>query len=248
MTTQTITIQDEESGFPFSMIEKMMPWFPTIAVMGWMFVLIALLVAAFALSPALVAFFSDAKAIREGAAAGSVFVNANASIHIIEAWLPQFKFLGLGLGLMAIVMALGLIAKNLRTMGIVITNHIAPALRPPIPARPLRIRAFQVSAVMGIMLLMVVLLIGVVLAVTVVAPYWNHSIANELNPAQPGSVLLNQLSVASSFKFWLNPLRMSGMSLLFTAITLALTVIISTLKLQADTLIKFYDEATGQAG
>ncbi|HEX9675030.1 MAG TPA: hypothetical protein VGA07_03550, partial [Anaerolineales bacterium] len=58
----------------------------------------------------------------------------------------------------------------------------------------------------------------------------------ELNPAQPGSGLLAQLAVVSSFADWLNPLRMVGMAFLFSGITLALTVIIGTLRTQAGML------------
>ena len=43
------------------------------------------------------------------------------------------------------------------------------------------------SAMMGMMLLLIVLIIGFVLASGVVPGYWNHSIANELNPAEAGS-------------------------------------------------------------
>lgn len=80
------------------------------------------------------------------------------------------------------------------------------------------------------------------LATGIVPAYWNHSIANELNPAQPGSILLPQLAVVSSFAKWLNPLRMVGMAFLFTAIALAVTVIIGTLRLQAGMLVKFYQQ------
>lgn len=248
MTVQTIQIhQDEKSSFPFSMIEGMMPFFPYIAAMAWMLVLVAFLYGLLVISPAQATFLSDAKAVREGAAAGSAFVNANVSIQTVKAWVPQLKFLGLGLGLLAIVMALGIIAKNLRKMGFVILSHIPAGMRPPVPARPLRVRAFQISAVMGIMLLMIVLIIGVVLAITVVPGYWNHSIVNELNPAQPGSVLLQQAAIVQSYSFWLNPLRMIGMALLFTAITIALTVIIGTLRLQSKMLVEFYNRAVGAA-
>ena len=100
-----VQIPDEKASFPFSMIEGMMPLYPWIAVMGWGFVLVSLLLGIFGLSPAVTTFLSDSKAIREGAAVGSAFVNANVTKHVIETWLPQFKFLGLGLGLLAITMA-----------------------------------------------------------------------------------------------------------------------------------------------
>ena len=239
-----VQIPEDKAPFPFSMIEGMMPLYPWIAIMGWGFVLVSLLIGIFSLSPALSTFFSNSKAVREAAEAGSAFVNANVTAHVIESWLPQFKFLGLGLGLMAIVMALGTIAKRLREMGWVITGHIREDLRPKMPPIPRRVRSFQLSTLMGVMILMIALIVGIVLAVTVVPDYWSHSIANELNPAQPGSALLQQLETVSSFARWLNPLRITGMAFLFTAITVALTVIIGALKEQADLLIGFFNRAT----
>ena len=229
-------MQEQKSSFPFSMIERMMPMYPALAVMGWMFVLIAFLVGWFMLSPAQSTFFSDAKAIREGALVGSAFVNANLSSHVLEAWLPQFKFFGLGIGLLAITMALGTIAKRLRNMGQVIFSQLPENMRPALPPPPKQVKLFQISAMMGIMIMLVVLVVGIVLGFGVVSDYWNHSIAAELNPAQPGSVLLSQLSVISSYFYWLNPLRMIGMGFLFTAITVALTVIIGTLRMQTKLL------------
>ena len=225
-------MQEQKSSFPFSMIERMMPLYPALAVMGWMFVLIALLVGWFVLSPAQAAFFSDGKAIREGALVGSTFVNANLTSHALEAWLPQFKFLGLGLALLAIVMALGTIAKRLRNMGQVVFSQLPEDMRPSLPPPPKQVKLFQISAMMGILILLIVLVVGLVVGFSVVSDYWNHSIATELNQAQPGSALLSQLSVISSYLFWLNPVRMAGMAFLFTAITVALTVIISTLRMQ----------------
>lgn len=229
-------MQEQKSSFPFSMVERMMPWYPGIAVMGWAFVLIAFLFAWFVLSPAQTTFLSDAKAVREGAAIGSAFVNANLASHVLETWLPQFKFFGLGLGLLAIVMALGTIAKRLRNMGMIIFSQLPENKRPAVPAPPKRIRLFQLSALMGIMVLLIVLIVGIILAAGVVSGYWNNSIVNDLNPAQPGSALLSQLSLISSYAFWLNPLRMIGMAFLFTAITVALTVIIGTLRMQTKML------------
>jgi hypothetical protein len=229
-------MQEQKSSFPFSMIERMMPMYPALAVMGWMFVLIAFLIGWFMLSPAQSTFFSDAKAIREGALIGSAFVNANLSSHVLEAWLPQFKFFGLGIGLLAITMALGTIAKRLRNMGQVIFSQLPENMRPTLPPPPKQVKLFQISAMMGIMIMLVVLVVGIVLGFGVVSDYWNHSIAAELNPAQPGSVLLSQLSVISSYFYWLNPLRMIGMAFLFTAITVALTVIIGTLRMQTKLL------------
>ncbi len=239
-------MNEQKSRFPFNVIEGMMPLYPLMAVMGWAIVVAAFLVGALALSPAQAAFFSDAKAVREAAGAGSLFVQANTARHAIEAWLPSFKFFGMGLGLLAITMALGIIARRLRKMGQVILGHIPADRRPAMPSSPKRVRVFQLSAVTGLMVLLAVLVIGIVLAAGVVPAYWNHSIAGELNPAPAGSLLLAQLAVVKNFHFWLNPLRMVGMSLLFTAISVALTVILGTLRLQAGLLVGFYRRESGR--
>lgn len=240
----SINLPEEQAPFPFSMVERMMPLYPLIGVMGWAIVLISLLIGVFALAPAQSTILSEAKAVREAAAAGSPLVQANVSAHVIETWVPQFKFLGLGLGLMAITMALGTIAKRLRRMGAVIAGHIGEQLRPQMPPVPGSVRIFQLSTMMGLMVLIAALVIGLVLATGIVPDYWNHSIASELNTAQPGSTLLQQLATVSSYAFWLDPLRMIGMAFLFTGITIALTVIIGTLRKQADLLIWFYERAT----
>ena len=220
-----------------------MPAYPWIAFMGWMIVLIALLIGIFALAPAQQAFFADSKAVREAAGAGSTFVNANVKAHVIEAWVPQFKFLGLGMGLMAIVMALGTIAIQLRKMGAMITGHMKAEYRPMMPSVPRAVRVFQLSTLMGVMVLAAALVIGLLL-ISPVANYWTHSIASELNTAIEGSALLNKLGLVGTFAFWLNPLRMMGMAFLFTSISIALTVIIATLRKQAGMLVNFYQQAT----
>jgi hypothetical protein len=85
--------------------------------------------------------------------------------------------------------------------------------------------------------------VGIVLASGVVPDYWNASIANDLNPALSGSATLNQLATVNSYAAWLNPVRMMGMAFLFTGITLALGVIIGTLKMQSGMLAAFYEKA-----
>jgi len=238
-------IPQEKAKFPFNMIEGMMPWYPWISLMGWMIVLISFLVGLFVLSPAVQTFFSEAKVVREAAGAGSAFVVANVAAHVVETWVPSFKFFGLGLGLLGIMMALGTIAKRLRAMGFVIVNNIKVSLRPELPSIPKRVRVFQIFALMGVMVLMIALIVGIVLAITVVPSYWNNSIASDLNPAEAGSVLLNQLSTIASYTFWLNPLRMMGMAFLFSGITVALTVILNSLRVQSKSLVGFYEKVTG---
>jgi hypothetical protein len=246
MATYSVKIQDDpKPPFPFSMVEGMMPMFPMIAVLAFMIVLIAFIVGLAALAPANVQFFGDAKAIREGAEVGSTFVAANVDRHVLETWVPNFKFLGLGLGLLAINMALGIIAKRLRRMGKVVNAHMPATLRPALPEIPKRVKLMQMSAMMGIMLLVITFLISLALS-GVVGDYFNHSIASELNPAQPGSALLNQLATVASFNTWLAPLRMIGMMMLFTGIIIALTTIIYNLRKQSELLVDFSRKASSR--
>jgi hypothetical protein len=235
---------EEKSPFPFNMIEGMMPMYPMILLMGLMIVIVALLIGLFVLGPAQADLFSVDKAAREAAGTGSALALANTRAHAIEAWVPPFKFFGLGLMLMAITMALGTIAQKLRAMGMTITSHMPDDLRPPKPPIPGRVRVFQLSAVMGIMILMAALVIGIVLAATTVPAYWNNSIADTLNPAGPGSAELAMLATLTSIKAWLVPFKFVGMAFLFFGITLALTVIIGTLRLQAGMLVNFYNAAS----
>jgi len=59
------------------------------------------------------AFFLVDKATREAAGSGTIYALANAARHSIPTWVPMFKFLGLGIMLGAITMALGSIIQTL---------------------------------------------------------------------------------------------------------------------------------------
>lgn len=234
---------DAKSPMPFSMIEGMMPAYPLIWFMGFMLVVGALILGLTVLTDAQLAFFADAKAVREAAGTGSSFAAANVLIHTIGAWVPSVKIFGLGLMLMAITMALGTIAKRLRVMGKVVAGHISAANRPATPELPARRRTFQMSAMMGIMILMAGAVISIIESLTTIPAYWNNSIADTLNPAQPGSVLLGQLQTQVAIKAWLTPFEFVGMAMLFLAITIALTVIIGALRTQAEMLSTYYNKA-----
>ncbi|MDQ7024685.1 MAG: hypothetical protein Q9P44_03920 [Anaerolineae bacterium] len=234
-----VTVQDDpKPPMPFSMIEGMMPMYPMIAMLGFLMVLIAVVVGYLQLAPAELDFFADAKAVREGADVGSSFVNGNVSRHLIEAWVPSFKLLGLGLGLMAINMALGIIAKRLRLMGKVVNAHMPENLRPAIPEIPKKVKVMQMLAMMGVMTLVITFIVSLVM-MGVASSYWDNSIANTLNPAQAGSELLTQLGTLSSYNAWLAPLRIVGMGMLFTGILIALSVIIYNLRVQSELLVDF---------
>ncbi len=220
------------------MQNSMMKMYQMFAWLGLMIVLIAFLVALFSGSNAQAIFFSVDKATREAAGAGSALALANVTRHTVPIWVPALKFLGLGIMLGAITMALGLIATTLRNLGTDVMAQWSAKLNPGTPPKPATAKMFPMIMMMGWLLL----IIGLVWAVSltgVASSYFNHSIATELNPAEAGSALLAQLGVITGTLPWLAALRFLGMGFLFTGITVALTVIIRTLQHQEKTLQTF---------
>ncbi len=220
-----------------AMQNAMMKRYQMFAWLGLIIVLIAFLLSLSAAS-ANATFFSVDKATREAAGPGNAIVAANVTLHAISTWVPSFKFLGLGIMLGAITMALGTIVQTLRNLGKHVMGIWPDHLNPGIPEKPMAARLFPMIMMMG----WLILIIGLVWALSlngVVTSYWNHSIANDLNPAQPGSALLDQLGVITSTLPWLGVLRFLGMAFLFTGITVALTLIVRTLQFQEETLEKY---------
>lgn len=191
-------------------------------------------------------FFSVDKATREAAGAGSSLAAANVARHVIRTWVPPFKFLGLGILLGSITMALGVIATTLRNLGTDVMSGWPSRLNPGTPPKPRSAKVFPMIMLMG----WLVLIIGLIWALNlngIVASYWNHSIVTELNPAQAGSALLNQLGIIQGSLPWLGVLRFLGMGLLLTGITVALTVVIRTLQHQEKVLQQFIAGRAGAA-
>jgi hypothetical protein len=219
------------------MQKSMMKRYKMFAAMGFIIVAIAFIIS-FAAADANATFFSVDKATREAAAPGTNIVAANVLRQVIPHWVPALKFVGLGLLLGAITMALGLIATTLRELGIDVMSAWPKELNPGAPEKPRSAKMFPMLMMMGWM----VLLIGLIWALATngtVTAYWTNSIAATLNPAQAGSVELNQLGLIQGVKPWLAALRYLGMALLFSGITVALTIIIRTLQHQEKSLRNF---------
>ena len=226
---------ERESSSPFRLTAVTSPAFLAIALLGWLLALIAVLVSATALASAQAAFFSFPLAIRQAAPAGSPVIQANISRHVLETWVPQVTYLGLGLGLLAIVMALAAVDRHLRRTGEVMTRDLPPALRPTPPPVPKTALASQILALLGVLILAGLLVYGAVLATSVVPAYYSHSPA-EQSAAAPGSALLAQQATLDTFNAYLAPLRLLATGLLALGIILALVVIVGTQRWQADTL------------
>ena len=212
-----------------AMASKM--WMPLIA-MGFM-VVVAALVIGVIVSTTAADYFSLSKLTREAAATGSDLAKEKAFIESTKAWLPAFKFLGIGMILSGVTFLLATILGALRVGGAGVQQALGETVR--MPKLPMTAQMFPMFMMMGLMVLIAALVIGIVLAV-MSSGYWNHSIADELNPAVEGSQLLGALSTISSIKMWLAPLKFIGMALLLSGIGLALATIVGILRWQSNRL------------
>ncbi|MFQ5795633.1 MAG: hypothetical protein ACE5JP_11360 [Candidatus Bipolaricaulia bacterium] len=223
------------------MMQPVMRRYSMVMMMGFLIVLASFIIGTINSSTA-AEYFAFSKQERETATAGSDLVNQKVFVERTKVWLPPFKFVGLGMMLGAITMALGTIAQRLRTMGETVMGTWPDRLRPEMPPKPMAAKMFPMMMMMGIVILFVALFVSLWLQ-GVAADYWNHAIATQLNPAQPGSELLNQLGTIQSVKAWLTPFKFVGMGFLFTGITLALVTIIGALRKQEETVGTFISQA-----
>jgi len=212
-----------------AMASKM--WIPFIA-MGFMAVVAALVIGVI-VSVTAADYFSFSKLTREAAATGSDLAKEKAFIESTKAWLPAFKFLGVGMILGGVTFLLATILGALRVGGAGVQQALGESVRMPKP--PITAQMFPMVMMMGLMVLIAALVIGIILAV-ISFGYWNHSIATELNPAVEGSQLLGTLSTITSIKMWLAPLKFVGMASLLTGIGLALATIVGALRWQSNRL------------
>ena len=166
-----------------SMAGKM--WIPFIG-MGFMIVVISFIIG-LVNSGVAADYFTASKVVREAAARGSDLATQRAFIESTKVWLPSFKFLGLGMLLGGVTFLLATILGALRVGGGRVQEALGvevKVIKPPVTAK-----LFPMLMMMGTMILMAALAIGIVLS-TLAYDYWNHSIANELNPAN-GTLLAN---------------------------------------------------------
>jgi hypothetical protein len=209
-----------------SMANKM--WAPWV-VMGLMIVVISFIVG-IVLAGIEASYFENSKEAREAAARGSSIALEQARIQSIMAWLPGFKFLGLGFLLGGITFLLATILGNLRVAG----GKVQKALGAEqiVIKKPLTGTLFPMLMMMGMMILVVTLGVSIWLAGETFT-YWNNSVATVLNPATAGSETLRDLGVIKATGAWLTPLKFVGMAVLFSGIALALVTIVSVLRFQA---------------
>lgn len=201
-------------------------WAPLV-VMGLLIVVTSLVIGTYN-STVVADYFSSSKAARDAAEPGSTLVAQRVFSETTVAWLPGFKFFGMGLIFMGIVAALAVIILTLKNGGINIQKSVGAEVKTP--PKPTVARIFPMLGLLGLIILAVTFGISIWQA-TIASSYWNNSIANTLDPAKSG-VLLNQLSLMHSLEAWSTPLKFVGIATLLTSISFALFTIQGILRNQ----------------
>jgi hypothetical protein len=128
--------------------------YPIMILMGFMMVVIAFIVG-YVSSQTAAAYFSASKSVRE-----TTLMAQRASIESVGLWLPYFKFLGLGLILGGIVMALRVIIDGLKEAGMQVMSNLPAEKRPTMPAPPWYGPMMPVVMMVGEMILIVALIVS----------------------------------------------------------------------------------------
>ena len=201
------------------------PW----AVMGLMIVGIALILGV--VLQAKVGFIFEFDKVTRDGDAGAI-LEARQFVETTKAWLPTFKFLGLGMLLGSITFLLATVLGNLRAGGAAVQRSLGADVR---TFKPAIANVFPMLMMMGVMVLVAAFVVGIVNATTANDLY-SHSIA-EIDSAAAGSELLRQLGTVNAVTTWLAPFKFVGMALLFSGIAVALLTIVRVLRWQTGRLV-----------
>jgi hypothetical protein len=210
------------------LIGKMARMYPLMIAMGLMIVVIAFIIGYFN-SQAAAAYYAEAKGLRE-----TTLMAQRVSLVSTGLWLPAFKFLGLGLILSGIVMALRVIIDNLRAAGAEVLSNLPTERRPQLPGPPWY----------GLLMPLVMMLGEMIFIVALAVSLWAAGLARsvfsnpipQIDAAGAGSSILTQLQTIQVTEGWLVPLEFFGVATEFLAIAMGLATILYILGSQTDTL------------
>jgi hypothetical protein len=210
------------------LIGKMARFYPLMIGMGFMIVIIAFLIGYYNAQVA-AEYFGNAKAVRE-----TSLLAQRAFIESTGMWLSPFKFLGLGLILGGIVMALRVIIDSLRAAGKEVLSNLPVDRRPELPGPPWYGLLMPVVMMVGEIFFLVALGIGIY-AASLANSVFTNPLA-QIDAAGSGSVLLSQVQTIHAIEGWLVPLKFLGVSTEFLAIAMGLSTIIYILGSQTNML------------
>lgn len=208
----------------------MAPKFPILIWMGFMIVALAFVIGFFN-SQTAAAYFSESKAVRE-----TTLLAERAAIESTNLWLPYLKFLGLGMVLGGIVMALRVILDNLMQAGGKVLANLPAEVRPTMPDAPWYGRLMPVVMMAGMLIFIIALIVSLQLAGTARAVFANP--LPVVDAAGVGTILLAQVQSIHATSAWLVPFKFFGMATEFLAIVMGLGTIAYVLKAQTEMLKK----------
>lgn len=211
-----------------AMIGKMARMYPVLIAMGFMIVVIALFVG-YANAQTAADYFAHSKELRE-----TTLMVQRASFEGVGLWLPYFKFLGLGLILGGIVMALRVIIDNLKAAGNEVLSKLPSEKRPRSPASPWFGPVMPMVMMAGELTFVVALIVSLGLARTA-AQVFAHPVP-EIDAAGAGTPLLAQVQAIVTSSAWLVPFKFLGVATEFLAIAMGLATIIFILGAQTELL------------
>ncbi len=209
-------------------IGKMAKMYPMMIAMGFMIVIIAFGVG-YVNSQNAAAYFSVPKLERE-----TTLMAQRAVIESVGLWMPPFKFVGIGLILGGIVMALRIIIDRLKGAGEEVLSNLPVGKRPQLPAPPGFATMMPMVMMLGEMIFLTAFGVGLWLSGIARAVFANPM--PTIDAAGPGSALLNGVATIHAVEGWLVPFKFFGIATEFLAITMGLATIIFILSAQTDML------------
>jgi hypothetical protein len=214
-------------------IGKMARMYPLLIAMGFMMVAIAFVVGYFN-SQAAATYFSQPKALRE-----TTLLVERAAIESTDLWLPYFKFLGIGLVLGGIVMALRIIIDRLKGAGEEVLENLPADIRPTLPSPPWYGPMMPMVMMLGMLVFIVALIVALGLAADARALFANP--LPTIDAAGAGTALLATLEGIKATSAWLVPFKFFGIATEFLAIAMGLGTIIFILLQQTDMIANGID-------
>jgi hypothetical protein len=196
--------------------------------MGFMIVAVALVIG-IANAQTAQLYFAQGKAVGE-----TLLTAQRAALESTGLWLPYFKFLGIGLLLGGIVMALRVILDGLKGVGSEVLANLPAEKRPPTPTPPWFAPLMSAVMMVGVVIFVLALIVSLGLAGTA-REVFSHPVP-EIDAAGAGSALLAQLQSIESTSAWLVPFKFVGVATEFLAITMGLATILLSLGAQTELL------------
>lgn len=219
-------------------IGKMAKMYPMFIMVGFAIVIVSFLIGANN-SAVAAQYFAQDKVTRE-----TTLLAQRAAFESTEIWLPTFKFLGLGLILGGIVMALRVIIDHLRNVGYEV---LPPERHAGLPKPPWYGLLMPVVMMLGEVIFIIALIVGLNTAAIASDLFANNSLPT-LDAAGAGSALLGQVQAIYAVEGWLVPLKFFGVATEFLAIMMGLATIIYILNRQTEILDATLAEEKAQSG